>query len=133
MTVLVYRNNPTKMEGTEMKALVLKTNSTIEVEEDTNEFVSYATLSRAVGGMIEAVTLPNSLTLWVNEEGKLDGLPVNEYATKLFASAFGSGIDIIVGNAIVTGGADDEGETLGLTDEQVAELLSNLLHSGSPS
>ena len=52
-----------------MKALVLKTNNTIQVEEDTEEFVSYATLSRAVGGMIEAVTLPSGLTLWVNEEG----------------------------------------------------------------
>jgi hypothetical protein len=133
MAVLEYRNNPTKMEGTKVKALVLKTNNTIQVEEDTNEFVSYATLSRAVGGMIEAVTLPSGLTLWVNEEGKMDGLPVNDYATKLFTSAFGSGIDIIVGNAIITGGADDEGETLGLTDEQVAELVDNILHAGSPS
>jgi hypothetical protein len=122
-----------KTKGTEMKALVLKTNNTIQVEEDTEEFVSYATLSRAVGGMIEAVTLPSGLTLWVNEEGKMDGLPVNDYATKLFTSAFGSGIDIIVGNAIITGGADDEGETLGLTDEQVAELVDNILHAGSPS
>lgn len=116
-----------------MKALVLKTNNTIEVEEDTEEFVSYATLSRAVGGMIEAVTLPNGLTLWVNEEGKMDGLPVNDYATKLFTSAFGAGVDIIVGNAIITGGADDEGETLGLTDKEVSILVSDLLYAGSPS
>jgi hypothetical protein len=122
-----------KTKGTEMKALVFKTNNTLVVEQDTNEFVSYETLSRAVGGMIEAVTLPNGLTLWVNEEGKMDGLPVNDYATRLFASAFGAGIDIIVGDAIVTGGADDEGETLGLTDEQVAELVDNILHAGSPS
>lgn len=115
-----------------MKALVLTTDSTIEVEQDTDEFVSYATLSRAVGGMIEAVTLPSGLTLWVNEEGKMNGLPVNDYATRLFDSAFGSGIDIIVGNAIITGGADDDGETLGLTDEQVAELVAELLYAGSP-
>ena len=116
-----------------MKALVLTTDNTIEVEQDTDEFVSYATLSRAVGGMIEAVTLPSGLTLWVNEEGKMNGLPVNEYATRLFASAFGAGIDIIVGNAIVTGGADDEGETLGLTDEEVSILVANLLYADSPS
>ena len=122
-----------KTEGTEMKALILKTNNTVEVEQDTEEFVSYATLSRAVGGMIEAVTLPNGLTLWVNEEGKMDGLPVNEYATNLMTREFGATYDIIVGNAIVTGGADDEGETLGLTDEQVAELVDNILHAGSPS
>lgn len=114
-----------------MKALVLTTDNTVEVEQDTDEFVSYATLSRAVGGMIEAVTLPSGLTLWVNEEGKLDGLPVNEYATRLFVSAFGA-VDVIVGNAIITGGADDDGETLGLTDEQVADLLANILYAGSP-
>lgn len=115
-----------------MKALVLTTDNTVEVEQDTDEFVSYATLSRAVGGMIEAVTLPNGLTLWVNEEGKMDGLPVNDYATRLFASAFGAGIDIIVGNAIITGGADDDGETLGLTDKQIADLVAELLFAGSP-
>ena len=116
-----------------MKALVLTTDNTVEVEQDTNEFVSYATLSRAVGGMIEAVTLSDTLTLWVNEEGKMNGLPVNEYATKLFASEFGAGIDIIVGNAIITGGSNDEGETLGLADTQVEELVADLLHAGSPS
>ena len=115
-----------------MKALVLTTDNTIQVEQDTDEFVSYATLSRAVGGMIEAVTLPSGLTLWVNEEGKLDGLPVNEYATRLFVSAFGA-VDVIVGNAIITGGADDEGETLGLTDEEVSILVADLLYAGSPS
>ena len=114
-----------------MKALVLTTNNTVEVEQDTDEFVSYATLSRAVGGMIEAVTLPNGLTLWVNEEGKMDGLAPNVYATRLFVSAFGA-VDVIVGNAIVTGGADDDGETLGLTDEQVAELVAELLYAGAP-
>ena len=116
-----------------MKALILKTNNTVEVEQDTEEFVSYATLSRAVGGMIEAVTLPNGLTLWVNEEGKMDGLPVNDYATRLFVSAFGAGVDIIVGNAIVTGGTDDEGETLGLTNEQIKSLVNDTLFIGSPS
>ena len=114
-----------------MKALVITTDNTVEVEQDTNEFVSYATLSRAVGGMIEAVTLPNGLTLWVNEEGKMDGLAPNVYATRLFVSAFGA-VDVIVGNAIVTGGADDDGETLGLTDEQVAELVAELLYAGAP-
>lgn len=115
-----------------MKALILHTDNRVEVEQDTNEFVSYATLSNAVGGYIEAVSLPNGLTLWVNEEGKLNGLPVNEYATRLFTSAFGA-VDIIVGNAIVTGGADDEGETLGLTDKEVADLVADLLFAGSPS
>lgn len=115
-----------------MKALVLTTNNTVEVEQNTEEFVSYATLSRAVGGLIEAVALSDNLTLWVNEEGKNDGLTPNVYATRLFISVFGA-VDVIVGNAILTGGVDDEGETLGLTDEQIEELLADILYAGSPS
>lgn len=114
-----------------MKALVLTTDNTVKVEQDTEEFVSYATLSRSVGGMIEAVTLSDTLTMWVNEEGKLDGLPVNEYATRLFASELGA-VDIIVGNVIITGGADENGETLGLTNEQVVTLTNEILFAGSP-
>jgi hypothetical protein len=120
-------------KGNKVKALVLTTDNTVEVEQDTEEFVSYATLSRAVGGMIEAVSLPSGLTLWVNENGKNDGLPVNAYATNLMTREFGATYDILVGNAIITGGADDDGETLGLTDKQVADLVADLLFAGSPS
>jgi hypothetical protein len=95
---------------------------TVVLIENNDEFVGYSTLSEAVGGLIEAVSLPSGLTLWVNEEGKLNGLPVNKIATDLFTREFGAQYDIIVGNAILTGGADDEGETLGLTDEQIVEL-----------
>jgi hypothetical protein len=32
--------------------------------------------------------------------------------------------DVICGTAVLTGGTDDEGETLPLTDEQVAKILA---------
>jgi hypothetical protein len=98
----------------------------VTLVSNDDEFVGYKTLSDAVGGMIEAVSLPSGMTLWVNEEGKLNGLPVNRVATELLTREFGQKFDIIVGNAIITGGADDEGETLGLTNDQVATLISNL-------
>jgi hypothetical protein len=104
-----------------MKALKINTDGTFEALESADEFVGYSTLSDGVGGMIEAVTLSDTLTLWVNEEGKLNGLPVNVFATALFTSVFGS-VDIIVGDAVLTGGADDEGETLGLSGENLAFL-----------
>ena len=83
----------------------------------------YATLRDAVGGYIECVALSDTLNMWVNEEGKLINLPPNFVATQLWSAVFGP-TDIIVGDAIFTGGADDDGNTLGLTDSQVERLLA---------
>lgn len=83
-----------------------------------------AVLQDAVGGYIEAVDLSDNLTMWVNEEGKLNGLPINPMATMLWEKHFGF-TDVIVGNVIFTGGTGSEGETLGL-DEQTAEELRKL-------
>jgi len=76
-------------------------------------------LQSEVGGLIEAVTLPNGLTMWLNEEGKLQQLDHNQQAQVIFDHSFGPGVDIVLGNAVITGGADEDGETLGLTDEQL--------------
>lgn len=86
----------------------------------------YNFLNTAVAGWIQAVELAENLegiTLWVNEEGKMNGLPYNALATYLWELSYGF-TDVIVGNAVLTGGTDDEGETLPLTDEQVAKVLS---------
>lgn len=86
----------------------------------------YDFLSNAVAGWIEAVSLDQDLagiTLWVNEEGKMNSLPYNQKATLLWEMSYGF-TDVIVGNAVLTGGSDDEGETLSLTDEQVAKILA---------
>lgn len=78
-----------------------------------------AQLQKLVGGYIEAVTLKSGHTLWLNEEGKLNGLPRNRGAQYFFDLHFGIGQDILVGDAVLMGGANAEGETLGLTDDQV--------------
>jgi hypothetical protein len=109
-----------------MKVMYISAEDAVTLVANDDEFVGYKTLSDAVGGMIEAVSLPSGMTLWVNEEGKLNGLPVNRVATELLTREFGQKFDTIVGNAIITGGADDEGETLGLTNDQVATLVANL-------
>ena len=83
---------------------------------------SYQTLSEAVDGYIEAVYLTETMTMWVNEEGKLDTLPVNGIATAIFQEAFGV-LDIIMGNVIITGGHDNEGETLGLGENVLTKLV----------
>lgn len=84
-----------------------------------------------LGGYIEAVTIRTILTdsgmtdvnctVFVNEEGKLHGLPTNHRATDLCAVEIGGWIrDVIVGAAVVTGPADYEGETTSCPNDVVA-------------
>ena len=83
---------------------------------------SYQTLSDAVGGMIECVGLKDA-DVWCNENGIAEGLPLNMIASAIYSDAFNSS-NAILGNVIITGSCDAEGETLGLTDEQVAYWLA---------
>jgi hypothetical protein len=82
---------------------------------------SYQLLSDAVGGMIECVSLKDA-DLWCNENGIAEGLDLNMIASAIYSDAFNAS-NPILGNVIITGSVDDEGETLGLTDEQVAYWL----------
>jgi hypothetical protein len=105
------------------KFAVIKTTGEIDFQEVSEEG-EYDFLSGAVGGWIQSVPLVNDfdeLNLWCNEEGKLNGLPLNALATELGENSYGK-TDMIVGNAVITGGADDEGETMGLTQEQMDKL-----------
>jgi hypothetical protein len=113
------------MEGQTMKALHIKTDGKVKVLEFTND-TCYKTLSGAVGGLIECVALAKDIDMWVNEEGKVFGLDLNPHATRLFQNTFGF-IDPIAGDVIITGGADDEGETLGLSDESIDEITNFLV------
>ena len=82
---------------------------------------SYELLSNAVGGMIECVGLKDA-DLWCNENGIAEGLELNMIASAIYSEAFNAS-NPILGNVIITGSVDAEGETLGLTDEQVAHWL----------
>lgn len=82
---------------------------------------SYQLLSDAVGGMIECVGLKDA-DLWCNENGIAEGLDLNMIASAIYSDAFGAG-NPILGNVVITGSVDGAGETLGLTDKQVAYWL----------
>ena len=82
---------------------------------------SYQLLSDAVGGMIECVGLKDA-DLWCNENGISEGLDLNMIASAIYSEAFNAS-NPILGNVIITGSVDAKGETLGLTDEQVAYWL----------
>lgn len=93
------------------------TQYTLDISSD-----EYRQLSGAVGGLIEAVPLGETMTMWCNEEGKIHGLDLNLYATTLFAEYHGPH-DVITGAVIITGDGQD-GETVDLTDEQIERLRS---------
>lgn len=69
-------------------------------------------LREVVGGPLEAVQLERpEASMYLHEEGKLEGLPINARATALLwvhNSAF-RGRDVIVGPAVVLGPVDDHG------------------------
>ena len=105
------------------QALIIRTQGTAEVVDlGTTSEESYNALSTAVGGLIEAVDISETVIMWCNEEGKVYGLPHNALATKVFTRTFGH-VDEIKGDVVITGGTDDEGDTLGLTDEQLTAWM----------
>lgn len=75
---------------------------------------SYATLRAAVGGLIEACPTAGSCIVWVNEEGKVNGLPRNLFGEALWFLVGDCGClaagDWMAGPCVITGPADREGE-----------------------
>lgn len=107
-----------------MKALKLSTGDTREVVEfDTK--TSYTVIKTAVDGWIECIPLPSlGVEMWINEEGKLaNDAILNPVATAMWVDNYGK-TDVIVGDVIFTGSSDANGNTTGLTDEQIEELLA---------
>lgn len=100
------------------KALKISVEGVAEVVDLDAPEGSLKVLQSAVGGWVEAIDLNDEVTMWVNEEGKLEGLPTHAPATRFYQTTFNTQ-DWIAGNIILTGGVDDEGDTLGLTDEQI--------------
>lgn len=88
--------------------------------------ISLTALQEAVGGWVQAIGLKDNLTMWLNEEGKLMQLPHNLKGQAVWDAFFQEGSDYIVGNIVLTGGADEDGETLGLEDYAVSALMESL-------
>ena len=67
----------------------------IETQPKNGRDFKLEELKKIVGGYIEIVTLSDNKIMVINEEGKVNGLPINIIATQLF------GYDIIVGDVLV--------------------------------
>lgn len=113
-----------------MKAIKITTDN----EMLTVDIAGLDEMQEQVGGFIQIVRpygfceldVPDSksLIMIVNEEGKLLDLEVNEIATDLYESY----CDSIAGDVLIMaeGFVDGEPDIVGLTDEQVANLLLEL-------
>ena len=81
-------------------------------------------LGRAVGGWIERAPTPGApFTLYVNEEGKLDGLPLNVRANRL-ANRYRYWNDPLVGDAVLVGPPTPAGDDTDFTLAEYEDLLS---------
>ena len=116
------RENRGKMK-TAVKVTAEGTASVIDLDADRDELL---TLQTAVGGLIEVKTLQSGYTLIMNEEGKLQGLPINQRATEIWLAHFPNFPDVIVGDVVIAGKCDDEGEQLGLEPEYANYLVGAL-------
>lgn len=92
-----------------MKKAVLITATGSVSAIEINPADELAQLQSLVGGYVEVLPL-GGLDMWCNDAGKLRLLPFNRVATALYM--FGSrNLDAIVGDVVVTGPVDDEGES----------------------
>ena len=85
-----------------------------------------ASLQDAVGGYIQAIDVDEvKATIFLNEEGKLMQLPINRRATLLWWLLFPSArnVDVIVGDAIITGQPDKYGNSTDVPDGLVTLLF----------
>ena len=104
------------------KAIVLNADGT-KSEMDLDSGNELKNLQDAVGGYVQVVYLKDDLAIWVNEDGKFTDLPLNPNATAIWNHFFGF-TDFIVGNAVFTGGANDEGATIAIF-ESMEEFVNS--------
>ncbi|GAA3015412.1 DUF3846 domain-containing protein [Streptomyces fulvorobeus] len=71
---------------------------------------------------VDAVDISPRLTMWIDDSGLIDGAPVNRAATILYA-IHREPHQHYYGDVVITGGVDRHGETLGLTSEEIINLV----------
>ncbi len=66
------------------KGLFISVNGSIQEKQFSKEKINLQEMQDCVGGYIEFVYLPDNKILVVNEEGKINNLPLNGLATMKF-------------------------------------------------
>ena len=97
-----------------MKEVIVKRPGLVNGPEDRTITGDLESMQEIVGGYIELVRLPgleeHGIDLYVNEEGKLNGLQANFLIYE--------GRDLVVGTVFFVGADEETGETVSLTAKQ---------------
>lgn len=70
-----------------MKILIIKANGSVD-EVELKEKLSLEQMQEYVGGFIECIEFPDGRTIVLNEEGRLNGLPLNSKAMEVWKEQF---------------------------------------------
>lgn len=104
------------------RMLVIETNGTTRLVENAD----YHAINAAVGGWIEGIPVDADVRIYVNEEGKLNGLPANPVADEFWAEVFPREHrmpgDFLVGPVAIFGPEDDEGDSTDVPDWVLARF-----------
>jgi len=85
----------------------------------------------AVGGWFECIDIDaHKATFFLNEEGKVTNLPLNRRATLMWWATYPASrnVDAFMGNAILMGQPDEEGDTQDVPAELVTLLMKTDLY-----
>lgn len=116
-----------------MKAVTVTTDNVISIVNiESNGSPLYEQIREAVGGYYENVypkRLPEGFVMVVNEEGRLQDLPINEIGSYLYGSDVHG--EPIVGNIIILklGYYEDEPDVVGMTDNEAITIAENLIYN----
>ena len=110
-----------------MKGIVVTTSNTMYVKDFGEPL--YKSLGKEVGGYIEVVHprgLEAPLTMIVNEEGRLEGLPQNALGSFLYGAPIHG--EPIVGNIIILqeGFVNGERDIIGLNDQEAEKIMDQI-------
>lgn len=106
-----------------IRTIIINANGEYEVADIKK---GHRSLELIVGGGIEGLTFAGhtDFIMFLNETGKITGLPVNSLAS-IFSLEFVEAIDFINGDVVICG-LDEEGDSCDLTDEQIKDFMGIL-------
>lgn len=124
------------MKSPQFVTAVTITPDALAVKADIHRAEELKTLQGLVGGYIDAVASEdNTISVFINDEGAINGMPVNELATGFWWAvnpAARASAQYLHGTAVVAGGPDSEGETTNIPN-WIAEAIINLSRALNPN
>lgn len=101
----------------EISAILVRTGEKPQLVNISNSLES---LQKIVGGFIEIIALTDDedVDIVINEEGKLNGLPLNRFITHK-----GQIIDTLMGDIVIVGADPKTGKTIDIPPSKIARFI----------